>query len=312
MIIKDLLNIDDIGVYAIKHIKSEKLYIGSTTQAFKARFKQHVYELNNGKHKNSYLSFAWQKYGENAFEFAILEVVNKDMIFEREQYYMDLYSSYKKRFGYNINSKATGGHQFSAEIIKKRTENRAKTNIIAKEYANKIKANKLTIEDVPNYYKNFVKWKLRFRSPMLGKSKATGYNFDHLKVPKTKTEALLNARTIRSINMRKNTTPSILVYNALGTFISEFRSISDLHEFSLTKDANFPCIYRNESGRNGYKKDQLSRANIGNVCNGKATHYKGLIFRFKDSELPVTPLTYLDFSPSNKNRIVKEIGRLSK
>lgn len=55
---KDLLL---CGVYCIKNIKNNKLYIGSTTVQFVKRLNLHVWELNSNKHKNKYLQNSWNK-----------------------------------------------------------------------------------------------------------------------------------------------------------------------------------------------------------------------------------------------------------
>jgi group I intron endonuclease len=54
-----------------------KYYIGSST-SFERRVWSHKYELKNGKHKNPKLQAAWNKYGEAAFVFEILETVAEE------------------------------------------------------------------------------------------------------------------------------------------------------------------------------------------------------------------------------------------
>lgn len=62
------------GVYKILNTVNGRAYIGSTS-CFKARWKVHRRDLRAGKHANQSLQNAWDKYGEIAFVFSIIEVV---------------------------------------------------------------------------------------------------------------------------------------------------------------------------------------------------------------------------------------------
>lgn len=62
-----------IGVYKITNTVNGKVYIGSTTIGFKNRWATHRNELRNRRHCNKHLQRAWNKYGENAFSFEVLE-----------------------------------------------------------------------------------------------------------------------------------------------------------------------------------------------------------------------------------------------
>lgn len=49
---------------------------------------------------------AYNKYGDDNFEFTILEVTDtRDIALLREQFYIDLYKSYDRTIGYNIEIK---------------------------------------------------------------------------------------------------------------------------------------------------------------------------------------------------------------
>lgn len=85
-------DLDAVGIYVIYNNVNGKFYIGSTTHSFKLRWYAHLYQLRMGKHGNFILQRAWNKYGENAFEFRIIEVLEKDqeLILYREQHYLDM------------------------------------------------------------------------------------------------------------------------------------------------------------------------------------------------------------------------------
>jgi len=74
-------DLDKQGVYVIRCTESNKIYIGSTTMSFIKRYNHHFNQLENNKHKNSYLQNSYNKYGEESFEFDILEICDKTFCF---------------------------------------------------------------------------------------------------------------------------------------------------------------------------------------------------------------------------------------
>lgn len=78
-------------VYRIENVESGTVYIGSTSQEPQARWGQHLSALRWGRHHNPHLQFAWQKYGEAAFGFAVLAIVPDSRLTECEQIYLDEY-----------------------------------------------------------------------------------------------------------------------------------------------------------------------------------------------------------------------------
>lgn len=92
-------------IYMILNQIDNKFYIGSTVNYSKRTFR-HKYLLRNNKHTNKYLQSAYNKYGEAAFKFEIIEYVEKPNLIEREQYYLDKFKSYDRTIGYNLRIKA--------------------------------------------------------------------------------------------------------------------------------------------------------------------------------------------------------------
>ena len=118
---------DKSGVYAIINKVNSKLYVGSAS-CFYNRLHAHYSELINNKHSNSYLQNSWNEYGEESFDFEIIELVdiindNKDNLIEREQYWLDYHQSYIRDKGYNLQpcSKSALGFKHSEETIRKRS-----------------------------------------------------------------------------------------------------------------------------------------------------------------------------------------------
>jgi group I intron endonuclease len=60
------------GIYIIKNLVNNKIYIGSSVNIGN-RFNQHKNSLRKNKHHNKYLQKSWNKYGEENFEFIVIE-----------------------------------------------------------------------------------------------------------------------------------------------------------------------------------------------------------------------------------------------
>ena len=264
--------INKIGIYHILNKINDKLYIGSTIESFRKRFNLHKYQLRNNKHKNSHLQHAWNKYGEDNFEFLIIEICdNKEIVLDREQYYID-----SKDFEnlYNINPFATGGLQFSEETLQKRANTLSKLNKERSEryklWVDKILSDENLSENelnLFNIWKNRIPW-----------NKGKKYDStDHLKVPKKK-----SGNRINDIETKRNKAPEIEVYKD-NILLGTFRSAKDLEEFSLTEECEFKVESRFKGKeRMGTPSKKLRAPNI-NVSCRTGNPYKGLIFKFKSS-----------------------------
>lgn len=104
-------------IYSIFNKVTFLRYIGLSV-SIKRRFNEHKRSLNKGVHINTHLQNAWNKYGEENFIFQLFEVCDVEMLNEREQFYISLFMSNNKYFGYNLTS---GGKstQMSEETKKK-------------------------------------------------------------------------------------------------------------------------------------------------------------------------------------------------
>lgn len=92
---------DKCGIYQIRNVKNNKIYIGSSIHIF-TRWKKHINLLNSNKHPNGHLQTSWNKYGKENFEFTIIEECNKNILREKEQYYINKTNCLDKNIGYNI------------------------------------------------------------------------------------------------------------------------------------------------------------------------------------------------------------------
>lgn len=92
-----------IGIYKIENTQNGKVYIGQSINIHQ-RWHKHRWKLENKKHDNKHLQNAWDKYGETAFVFSILEECKRTELNDREKIYIDKYKSCERDFGYNITS----------------------------------------------------------------------------------------------------------------------------------------------------------------------------------------------------------------
>lgn len=77
-----------IGVYKITNTLNGHCYIGSSA-TIEQRLKRHYYDLVKNIHRSIYLQRAFNKYGKTVFELEVLEECTKDVLIEREQFWMD-------------------------------------------------------------------------------------------------------------------------------------------------------------------------------------------------------------------------------
>lgn len=105
---------DKSGIYAIRHIESNRLYIGSAVD-LKRRRREHFRRLRANSHKNPKLQNAWNKYGECEFEFVILKNCGRDDLIANEQKFIDIFDAANS--GFNILSVAgsTLGYKHTEE-----------------------------------------------------------------------------------------------------------------------------------------------------------------------------------------------------
>ncbi len=110
-----------IGIYGIKNLINNKIYVGKTGMNFGDRWDSHKALLKSGKHDNPHLQNAWNKYGAENFEFFIIEECSLEQLNEREMYWIEYYRELD--LSYNIHDGGDGGinlgKHLSAETKKK-------------------------------------------------------------------------------------------------------------------------------------------------------------------------------------------------
>lgn len=94
------------GIYIIKNKINNKFYIGSCKD-FRKRKNNHLSNLRRNKHHCQKLQRAFNKYGEDNFEFKLIEELTENTLL-REQYWINLLNP-----NYNC-AKLVGGHNRKA------------------------------------------------------------------------------------------------------------------------------------------------------------------------------------------------------
>ena len=114
------------GIYKIINTANGRLYIGSS-MLFKTRRAQHLNSLRKGTHHNKYLQSDFLQYGEVAFEFCVVEVVddahqNRLLV---EQGYIDKFFD-QQNLCYNISPKINNWKLYGKLTCKKHMSESAK------------------------------------------------------------------------------------------------------------------------------------------------------------------------------------------
>lgn len=65
-------------IYKIVNLVNDKFYVGSTTNK-KVRFREHRKQLRGNRHHCKHLQSAWNKYGEEKFDFRVVEEVPESL-----------------------------------------------------------------------------------------------------------------------------------------------------------------------------------------------------------------------------------------
>lgn len=91
-----------IGVYKITNKINNKAYIGASNNIDR-RWTEH----KRGTSKNNLLYFAFKKYGQENFNFEVLEECSLEILYQREIYWINHYRTFGR--GYNLNAGGVGG-----------------------------------------------------------------------------------------------------------------------------------------------------------------------------------------------------------
>jgi len=89
------------GVYQIRCLITGQIYIGSAVNML-ARWAEHQRSLRRDIHVNQHIQQAWNKYGEENFEFTVVEYVKRAFLLRIEQEWIDKSQCTDRKIGFNI------------------------------------------------------------------------------------------------------------------------------------------------------------------------------------------------------------------
>ncbi len=98
---------ENCGIYMIRNVINGKVYIGQSKNIY-WRWISHKSALSHNRCENPHFQFAWNKYGEDNFEFLVIELCDESMLDCREIYWINKYDAVN--CGYNIKE---GGERHS-------------------------------------------------------------------------------------------------------------------------------------------------------------------------------------------------------
>ena len=126
------------SIYKILNKLDGKYYVGSSTNPHR-RWKNHKRSLNLNQHHNDYLQNSWNKYGENSFDFIIVQSfpnISPAELLSEEQKWLNIASS--DILSYNLTFIAGNPNLLLSNYSKKKRSESLKKVIKTPEWKNKI------------------------------------------------------------------------------------------------------------------------------------------------------------------------------
>lgn len=109
------------GIYMIKNKINGNIYIGQAADIYE-RWREHISLLRRGKHVNNHLQRAWNKYGDDNFEFSIVEECSENALNDREIYWITEYDSYHNGYNQTLGGGGVRGFKHDEETKQRISE----------------------------------------------------------------------------------------------------------------------------------------------------------------------------------------------
>jgi len=240
------------GIYCIFNKVNHKRYIGQSVN-IKARWSKHKRSLTKKTYSgdNRHLTNAWHKYGEENFDFFILETCLESELDVYETFWVDYYEATNPAKGYN----KTQGGKYNYNIQYDREINPIK-------YGEDSNYHILSEHDVRQIIK-------RFECGDSSASIAKQYNVSRKSITNIRNHKMW-AYLTQGLNLKQsdfcnthtfedNHAKAVDMYTIDGVYIKTFTSINQASEELKCKNSN-----------------------ISKVCYGQNISIRGYVFRFRD------------------------------
>lgn len=106
------------GIYCIENLVNGKMYIGKASN-LKKRKSIHFAELRGNYHRNNYLQNSYNKYGEENFNFYVIEYCEKKRLSEKEIKYIRIFDTYCNGYNMTLGGEGSFGLNVSEETREK-------------------------------------------------------------------------------------------------------------------------------------------------------------------------------------------------
>ncbi len=116
------------GIYAIRNLVNNKMYIGKSVNIYE-RIRNHINLLNKSSlDENIHLINSWHKYQRENFEYLVLEDVEKSNIKlkEKELYWILYFNTLDRDLGYNLRLDSETNCIMSEETKKRMSDSKIK------------------------------------------------------------------------------------------------------------------------------------------------------------------------------------------
>lgn len=268
------------GIYQIRNVSNNKLYIGSTNN-FGKRKNSHFSKLSKQIHHSCHLQRSYNKYGKENFVFEMLFTCPDSELIRIEQYFINNY-----RPEYNI-LKVAGSHK--GKIVSQETRDKLRTINLGKKQSEETKK-KISLKLIGKRFsedEKDIKYKNRRRSV---------YKIDIKTL-----EILAEFKTITEAAKFANTYVSGISAAARGEIFSAggfcwtFTDDYSLDALKTRKnkrpgrqivqfDFNMNVINVYDSILEASKITNLCDTNIGSNLRNKTRHAGGFIWKYKNQE----------------------------
>ena len=139
----------ETGVYCWRNNINGKVYVGQAAITFRHRRLAHLRSLRKNVSKSIILQHAWNKYGENAFEWSVLWKCIPEDCNKWEQWWIDYLKAVDREHGYNmcpvagskLGVKMTAAHKAKIGLANKKAHSDPELRKLSSERMKRTQAN---------------------------------------------------------------------------------------------------------------------------------------------------------------------------